>query len=212
MKTNDAHAEKLLRFSCFSRQEHFQITLSNQKRALWRMKGLFLFLLTLTTSPLLHAQPIAPSQFNVGAFSFTRPITWKWESPTSPMRKAQLTIPGKNGATALVTFFYFGPGQGGTVQANIDRWAAQFSSKDGLPVKAITTSQKTTSTTVTFVSASGIFASGMPGGSTEPCPNYALRGAIMESSQGDVYVKMTGPEALIKEVTSTFDQMIVTAK
>ncbi|MBX9577037.1 MAG: hypothetical protein K2W97_01005 [Chthoniobacterales bacterium] len=173
-------------------------------------KIIFFFLLALTAFSFLHAETIAPTQFNVGAFSFTRPDTWKWEVPISPMRKAQLTIPGKNGATALVTFFYFGPGQGGTVQANVDRWAAQFTAIDATPIKATTTTQKINATTVTFVSARGTFLSGMPGGPTQACADYALRGAILESSQGDVYVKMTGPEALVKQLSPIFDSMITT--
>lgn len=185
---------------------------SRTSQAIWQMKKIFLFLLTLATSSFLKAETIAPTQFHVGAFSFTRPETWKWENPTSAMRKAQLSIPGKNGATALVTFFYFGPGQGGTLQANIDRWAAQFSSKEGSSVQAVTTTQKTATATVTFVSAHGTFASGMPGGPTEACPNYALRGAILESPQGDVYVKMTGPENLVQETTAAFDKMITSSK
>lgn len=128
------------------------------------------------------------------------------------MRKAQLTVSGKNGKTALITFFYFGAGQGGSVQANIDRWAAQFNAKDGSPIKATTTLQKIKNTTVTFVSADGTFASGMPGGPTQACSDYALRGAIMESAQGDVYVKMTGPEELVKDSTPVFDRMIITCQ
>ena len=170
-------------------------------------KILFCFSACLFSS-LLGAEPIAPTQFNVGAFSFTRPDTWNWEVPTSAMRKAQLTIPGKNGTTALVTFFNFGPGQGGTVQANIDRWAAQFTAIDGTPIKATTTTQKIKTTAITFVSARGTFANGMPGGPTQACTDYALRGAILENPQGDVYVKMTGPEELVKQATAAFDQMI----
>lgn len=172
----------------------------------------FLFFLLIIISTCLHAEPIAPSEFKVGAFSFTRPENWQWENPTSPMRKAQLRISGKNGMTALVTFFYFGPGQGGTVQANVDRWAAQFTSVDGSPIRATTTTQKIKTSSITFVSIHGTFANGMPGGPTEACPNYALRGAIMESSQGDVYIKMTGPESLIKELAPAFDQMILKAE
>lgn len=162
------------------------------------------------TKPPTHSIP--PLSFHVGAFSFSRPDSWKWENPVSPMRKAQLSVSGKNGETALVTFFYFGPGQGGTVQGNVDRWAAQFTSKDGSPVKATTIAQKTAMSDVTFVSVNGTFASGMPGGTTEACPNYALRGAIMENIQGDVYVKMTGPEDVVKKATPAFDKMITSAK
>ncbi|MBM3857172.1 MAG: hypothetical protein FJ390_04335 [Verrucomicrobia bacterium] len=183
-------------------------------------RSFFLLLCLATASISAFAQPptkafvtsAPPVAFHIGAFSFKRPENWKWENPSSPMRKAQLSIPGKNGATATVTFFYFGPGQGGTVQANVDRWAAQFSSQNGSPVKPTTTSQKTTTTSVTFVSASGTFASGMPGGPTQACPNYALRGAIMESAQGDVYIKMTGPEDLVQAETATFDEMVLSAK
>jgi hypothetical protein len=181
------------------------------------LRFLFLLLsLAATTINLLAKPPTKafatsapPVSFHVGTFSFNRPENWKWEIPTSPMRKAQLTISGKNGATALVTFFYFGPGQGGTVQANVDRWAAQFTTVSGSPVKPTTTVQKTATSTVTFVSASGTFASGMPGGPTQACPDYALRGAILEHPQGDVYVKMTGPEELVKESTGMFDAMIL---
>src|SRR4029077_17017600 len=69
-----------------------------------------------------------PTEFTVGSFVFARPETWGWVVPTSPMRKAQLTVPALDGsAPAEVTFFHFGAGQGGSVQANVDRWFKQFS-------------------------------------------------------------------------------------
>jgi len=182
------------------------------------IKKILLICLAIASIPVFAKPPIksftasaVPIRFQVGAFSFKRPENWKWENPSSPMRKAQLTISGKNGATALVTFFYFGPGQGGSVQANVNRWMAQFTAVNGSAVKATTTTQQTT-TTITFVSTHGIFESGMPGGLTQSCPNYALRGAIMASPQGDVYVKMTGPETLVKEATVAFDEMIITSR
>ena len=48
----------------------------------------------------------------------------------------------------------------------------------------------------------------MPGGPTTPLKDYALNGAILESSGGDVYVKMTGPQAVVKLAEPAFDKMI----
>ena len=56
--------------------------------------------------------------------------------------------------------------------------------------------------------AEGTFGSGMPGGPTTPMKDYALRGAILESPSGDVYVKMTGPKAIVKEAAPTLEKMV----
>jgi hypothetical protein len=145
-----------------------------------------------------------PVEFSVGGFVFTRPETWGWVVPTSPMRKAQLSVTAAEGTTpADVTFFHFGPGQGGTVQANIDRWFKQFSN-GSTDAKA----ERVGNTTVTFVKASGTFSSGMPGGPATPLKDYALSGAILESPAGDVYVKMTGPQAVVKLAEAALEKMI----
>ena len=70
----------------------------------------------------------APKTFKVGEFTFATPAKWQWVEVASAMRKAQFKIEDtakKEGAE--VVFFYFGEGGGGSTQANIDRWLAQFS-------------------------------------------------------------------------------------
>jgi hypothetical protein len=145
-----------------------------------------------------------PVEFSVGSFTFARPDGWDWAVPSSPMRKAQLSVPGKGGGSpAEVTFFHFGAGQGGSVQANVDRWFKQFS--DGYTDARTEQAGKTT---ITFVKAEGTFASGMPGGPTTPMKDFALRGAILESPSGDVYVKMTGPKTIVKEAVPALEKMV----
>lgn len=160
----------------------------------------------------------APVSFTIGVFTFTRPLDWKWMIPSSAMRKVQLSITSSDGKqTADVSFFTFGEGQGGNVQANVERWAKQFSTSDGLPVTATTESRKIASISVTFVSAKGSFSAGMSDSSSVPKPGYALRGAIVEipaggsSSEGDLFIKMTGPEKLVEKSTPTFDSMVTQA-
>jgi len=164
-------------------------------------------LLRLLLFPLVFAvaaKAADPVEFTVGSFVFARPESWGWVVPTSPMRKAQLSVPGVDAsAPAEVTFFHFGAGQGGSVQANVDRWFKQFS--DGYTDAR---TEQAGNTTVTFVKAFGTFSSGMPGGPTTPQKDYALRGAILESASGDVYVKMTGPKALVKRAEPALEKMV----
>lgn len=143
-----------------------------------------------------------PVNFPVGALTFQRPAAWEWVQVNSPMRKAQLKVPGKDAASsAEITFFHFGPGQGGDVQSNAQRWIAQF--KGGADAQRIDWTEIDGRKTA-MVSTEGTFNSGMPGGATTPMEGYALLGAIIEDPAGNVFVKMTGPAALIKEQREAF--------
>jgi hypothetical protein len=147
---------------------------------------------------------IEPAEFAVGGFTFGRPAGWKWVVPSYSMRKAQLEVPGSEGGAADVTFFHFGAGQGGGVQANVDRWFAQFGNSN-----TSQSEEKVSTTRVVHVQAHGTFQSGMPGGPTTPLENYALRGAILvDSEKGDVFVKMTGPAAVVESAAPAFDEMV----
>ncbi|MEN9469148.1 MAG: hypothetical protein RL630_881 [Verrucomicrobiota bacterium] len=49
----------------------------------------------------------------------------------------------------------------------------------------------------------------MPGGPTTPLENYALLGAILGDDQnGDVFVKMTGPAAVVESAGPLFSEMV----
>lgn len=150
-----------------------------------------------------------PVEFSVATFQFERPSEWDWIVASSPMRKAELAPPAAADGSAQpeVTFFYFGPDQGGSVDANIQRWVGQF---QGGPdaTNARQRVEQYGPTKVTFVTAAGTFNSGMPGGPTTPFDGYSLYGAILEGTQGNVFVKMTGPEAAVDAATGAFESMI----
>ncbi len=159
----------------------------------------------------LPALAADPAIFKVGAFTFKRPATWAWVPVNSAMRKAQLhvsdpTDPAAPGAD--ITFFHFGAGQGGGVDANISRWLGQFA-ETGDALKPVIEKAEVKGTKVTRVRvASGTFSSGMPGGPTTPMTNYGLYGAILESPEGDVFVKMTGPADLVNAAAPNFEAMV----
>jgi hypothetical protein len=149
----------------------------------------------------------APKNFKVGEFFFARPGSWEWVEVTSAMRKAQLKVPGKDGKNADVIFFYFGEGSGGGTKANVDRWLGQFEEgRDKINAKV--EEQKINNRAITYVQAEGTYKSGMPGGPTTPQPNTMLLGAILESAQGNVFARMTGPSALVKTARDDFKKMI----
>ena len=123
------------------------------------------------------------------------------------MRKAQLEV-GEGASKAKVTFFHFGGGSRSTAD-NVSRWFSQFS---GTEANRKTDTIEVNGVKITFVETAGTFSSGMPGGLTIPLPDYALRGAIFENPEsGDVFVKMTGPEGVVKAATAAFREMVTAA-
>lgn len=147
------------------------------------------------------------SEVKVGAFTFTAPDGWRQVTPSSPMRKAQLEI-ARGPEKAEVTFFHFGVDQGGSAADNVARWYAQF---PGSEKNRITENMQVGPVKITFAMTEGTFSSGMPGGPTTPMPGYALCGAILESAEGSIFVKMTGPDAVVKASTEAFKKMVTEA-
>ncbi len=185
---------------------HSAATLSRR-----RLLALLAFLWVLLPGiTLLHAAD--PATFTVGGLTFKRPDSWKWVSVNSQFRKAQLHVPdptNPSGPGADVVFFNFGPGQGGDNDSNISRWVGQFAQADGSAIKPIVEAATIKGTKVTRVRVdSGTFNSGMPGGPTTPMENYGLYGAIIESAQGSVFVKLTGPADIVRAAAPNFEALV----
>lgn len=153
----------------------------------------------------------APATFKVSELNFQRPASWEWIKPSSSMRAAELKV--KNSAEGKdpleVVFFYFGPGNGGGTDANVDRWFKQFKeAKDQLQAKTEAATAGEAKHKVTYVQAEGTYLSGPPLGEKVPKPNYMLQGAIIEHSRGSIFVKLTGPAELAKASAKDFRAMI----
>lgn len=153
----------------------------------------------------------APASFKVSELSFARPAKWEWQPIQSQMRKAQLKVPPAAGEAGEVVFFHFGPSNGGGTQANVTRWFGQFEGTKE-QIKGRTEEAKAGSNKVTYVHAEGTYKSGMPGGPQTPKPGYALLGAIIEDADGSVFVRLTGPKALVESATAEFKKMVGESK
>ncbi len=152
----------------------------------------------------------SPKAFAVGGLNFNSPAGWTWVTTASPMRKAQFNVAGTDGA-AEVVFFHFGKGQGGSVQANIDRWLGQFAEpKDQLNTR--TEKKSVAGREITYVFAEGTYLSGPPFGQKTPVKDQALVGAIITNEDGDVFVKMTGPKTTTGQAEAAFRTLVESAK
>jgi hypothetical protein len=152
----------------------------------------------------------ADDSFKAGSFTFQKPASFK-AKPTPPggMRAAQLEYTA-DGKTAEAIFYFFGQGQGGGTQANVDRWLGSFQEpKEKINSKV--EKKKVGSGEVTYVEAEGTYMSGMPGAPKTPQAGTKLLGAILESPNGNVFVRMTGPAATVKAADSDFRKMIESA-
>lgn len=144
-----------------------------------------------------------------GKLIWTVPKGWVSEPPTSSMRRAQYRTPGSAGAGECVVF-YFGPGQGGSAEANAARWASQFRQADGQPVPPPKTAKLDVGgIPVLRVEVAGTYSAGMPGGPPVPDrPDQILLGAIAEAPDANWYFRCTGPRATMLEQQQAFDQLI----
>lgn len=169
--------------------------------------------LALVSALTLTALAADPTSFQVGSFTFKRSSTFQWQSvDPSGMRKAHLTVGDAKDITKRgdVTFFHFGPGAGGGVDANIQRWVGQFTPEKP-DVKPVTERAEVKGVKLTRVRMEGTFASGMPGGPTTPLKDFALLGVIIESPNGDVFIKFTGPSEIVKTASGAFEELVKSA-
>lgn len=148
-----------------------------------------------------------------GGLHWTAPAQWKNDGSTRPMRAATYAVPATAGDSepAECVAYYFGPGQGGSVDANVQRWTGQFQDASGQPLKNAGVQKKTIhGLPVTTMDASGTYT-GMGGpmaASKTAKPGYRLLGAIVEGPQGSIFFKLTGPAKTVAASQKAFEQMI----
>ena len=157
-----------------------------------------------TSTPATPAQ--ASGRQTLGPLSAVAPAGWVAQPPSSSMRVAQYGLPGPAGEATLGIFF-FGPGQGGGVEANIERWYGQFEQEDGQPAGRRWTRQ-VEDIAITGVDISGTFSGGMGMGEATPQAGYRMLGAIAVHRSGAVFFKMTGPAQTVEQWAVSFDEFL----
>jgi hypothetical protein len=143
---------------------------------------------------------------SAGGVKWSVPKTWT-DLPGSSMRVATYKVPpAKAAEPGEVSVFFFGPGQGGSIDANVERWSRQF---EGTPKP--TRSLKTVNgLPLTLVQIAGTYLA--PGGpmmqSQGKKPDYRLLAAIVEAPGGLIFFKLTGPAATVGAAQADFDGLL----
>lgn len=156
----------------------------------------------------------ASAPTNNSGVQYQAPDGWIKVQPSSSMRQAQFRLPRAEGDSedGEMVAFYFGPNQGGSVEANVSRWIGQFSKSDGSPVgdQAQVEKRQVNGNSVTVVDVSGTYtgSSGpmMQGGPAKP--DFRMLAAIIETSQGPWFFKLTGPKRTIDKWEASFDEFV----
>jgi hypothetical protein len=153
------------------------------------------------------------------ALAYTAPAEWKSQPVTSNMRKAQFLLPRAAGdqEDGQMIVFYFGQGQGGSVEGNISRWQGMFSSADGKPVPASAVkraSREVGGMKVTTLDIVGRYVDPMAGGGAGSGPQKDSRmlAAIVETPQGPWFFKGVGPVATMKAQLDSFNKLVASFK
>ncbi len=153
-----------------------------------------------------HGQPapMAAADRNSAGLVYTLPAGWQETPVSSSMRIAQGEIQG-TGGTAEFAVFFFGPGQGGGVEANLDRWIGQV--EPAAPPQR--ESFEANGLPVTWVDVAGTLKpSGMGMGPTAPQPGGRLFGAVVEGPGGPWFFKVMGPDATLGAEREKFLAML----
>ncbi|HYX20708.1 MAG TPA: hypothetical protein VFA98_07670, partial [Thermoanaerobaculia bacterium] len=102
--------------------------------------------------------------------------------------------------------FFFGTGQGGGVEENLQRWAGQFEGA----TKPVKSDKTINGLKVHLISLSGTYLS--PSGpmmqSGGKKPGWSLSGAIVEAPDGNVFFKCVGPTATIQKAQPEIDELL----
>jgi len=160
----------------------------------------------------------APASSARGELQFKAPSGWISERPTSSMRVSQYQLPAAEGdaESASLVVYYFGQGQGGSVEANLQRWIGQMQTPDGKPANDNAKTENTTANglKVTLLDVSGTYAgSDMGGGGTSQSkPNYRMRAGVIDTPKGAYFIKLVGPEKTVTRWDQSFQDFVKSAE
>ena len=159
---------------------------------------------------------LAGPAFKVAGLQFTIPSRWQVVPADNPVRVGQWQIPAphSDGLGGEAVAYFFGAKGGGSAKENIDGWINTMSNAEGHPASAEVTSRTAGGLKISQVVIYGTYNQPipLPGVPPRAMPNFALVGVVVESPQGSIYWRFTGPDALVKADLPLFTKIIDTLK
>ncbi len=160
--------------------------------------------------------PVLPAA-EAGGVQFDDPRGWV--SEPKPMRALNYAIPAEAGDAqdGEMAVFYFGPGQGGGVEANVRRWLGQFVNPDGSPLRAGAAGRSQheyggMQVTILDVSGTYLFKPFPMAPRATPMPGYRMLAAIVQGPDAPVFFKLTAPAKTAAAAAEQFRSIVASVK
>jgi len=141
----------------------------------------------------------------------------KWVAPagwasqgSAPFRVVTYSVPAAAGsAKAECIVYFFGPGQGGSVEANLARWQGQFS-QNGKPAEAKVAKRTVHGVAMTTIDLAGTYTA--TGGQVKegqgPQPGYRMIAAVAEGTGGNIFIRFIGPDKAVAAGQAKYEQLL----
>jgi hypothetical protein len=154
---------------------------------------------------------IEPGAQSDPGVAWQAPARWT-EEAASGMRLASYVIPAPSGGAepARCAVYYFGPGQGGDRESNIERWIGEFEN----PGKPTRRDFEVRGLAVSQVGVSGTYrahaapSEGAPGSTA----GWTLLAAVVDGPNGALFFKLTGPTASAAPAAREFDALVASLR
>ena len=173
------------------------------------MRYLAALLVTALSVSSLPAETVPVFQ---GEIKLETPEGWKSVQPKSRIveKEYQVKKDADSEQSARVTMM----GAGGSIEANIARWAGQFKGAGGKGVEKKVEEMEMGENKVHLVELSGTYAESVGGGpffggKKVMRENYKMLGAIIANKEGrQFFIKMTGPKDIVDASKKGFKKML----
>jgi hypothetical protein len=146
----------------------------------------------------LSTESSDPAWMRCGSLEFPKPAAWAWVKPTAPFRTLQYAVPGE--AELIVSVFP--AGDGGALEANIERWANQFGGAGSVKARV---DRVVGEIRVTRVDFAGDFK-GM--GMAQPRTGMLQLGAIVQAPRQSVFIRLLGPASAVEAARADFEALV----
>jgi len=147
-----------------------------------------------------------PQWLEVAGLRGPKPSSWVWTKPSMQFRTLQYSVPGGADSTlsAELVVSVFVDGDGGPLEANIERWRGQF--RNGNEAVTAKRSRKSVGPLeVELIELEGdYFAMGAPAAKR----GFMQLAAIVQAEGRNVFFRLVGPKDTVEASREAFDALI----
>ncbi len=147
-----------------------------------------------------------PTVLECAGLKGPKPASWAWTKPSMQFRTLQYAVPGGADSTAAAELVVsvFVAGDGGPLDANIERWRRQFRVGDGF-AEATRSSTEVGPLAVEWVELAGDY---MSMGAPAPKNGFRQLAAIVQAPGRNVFFRLVGPDATVEANRADFTRLI----